>query len=222
VSYETEPAIGSWNSRAVFVADDADGAGDFAALSDSLAGGVSASRTVERLYFTAPSALTETRQAILSSWTAGASVMVYTGHATLRQWAAERLFHRDDAGALANGGRLPIVLQLTCFTGSFHDAGGTTLDETLLRRAGGGAVGVWGPTGLGVATGHDELARAFLQQVYQDGQPVVGPALLAGKLAVAGLYPDLVDTFTWLGDPATSIRLQVVPDVPVYLPLIRR
>jgi hypothetical protein len=223
VLYETAPPTGNWNNRLVMVADDADGAGNFAAQAESLAG-LAASHTIARAYFTGTTALTDTRAAILAEWNAGASAVVYTGHATMRQWAAERLFHMDDAGTVSNGGRLPVLVELTCFAGSFHDAGLATLDESLLRRAGGGVVGAWGPTGLGVATGHDLLGRAFLKRVYQDGLPDVGAAALAGKLALAaaGQDLDLIDTYGWLGDPATTVQLVVNPGESLFLPLIRR
>jgi hypothetical protein len=121
---------------------------------------------------------------------------------------------------LANSAHLPIVLEMTCFTGSFQTPGLPTLDETLLRDPDGGAVVVWGATGLGVSTGHDLLAEGFLQNMYQADGARVGQAALAGKLNLAqqtSAYPDLIDTFTVLGDPALSFRFKLV-----YLPLIRR
>jgi hypothetical protein len=143
----------------------------------------------------------------------------------VRQWAAERLFHRDDVAALRNTGQLPVVLQMTCFTGLFHEPGGTTLDETLLRAAEGGAVAVWGATGLGVATGHQQLAQGFLAAALQRQEGTIGAATLTGKLALAASGAgalDLLDTFTLLGDPATRLNLTVVPwTSQVYLPVIQ-
>jgi hypothetical protein len=196
------------------VADDADPAGDFAAQSEAWAGLVPITTTVQRVYHGLTTAtVTDTRQAVRAAWDLGAGLLVYNGHASQRQWAAERLFHLDDVGALSNGGRLPVVLQMTCLTGSFHDAGRPALDEALLRQPGGGAVGVWGATGLGVAGGHDLLAQAFLQRAFQGGGVTVGEAALAGKLALAqnGQHPDLIETFTWLGDPATRLHLSGTP-----------
>ncbi len=142
----------------------------------------------------------------------------------MRQWAAERLFHRDDVAVLRNAGQLPVVLQMSCFTGLFHEPGGTTLDESLLRAADGGAVAVWGATGLGVATGHHQLAQGFLAATLQRQDGTIGAATLAGKLALvasgAGAL-DLLDTFTLLGDPATQLNLTLVPWAnQVYLPVI--
>ncbi len=226
VAYEQSPAAGFWDINALYVADNIDGAGDFPAASDGLiAGSMTPPFRSGRAYYNpaVTNGLTETRQTITATVNLGVGLLVYNGHASMRQWAAERLFHMDDANQLTNGGRLPIVLSMTCFTGSFHDAGLSTLDESLVRRAGGGAVGTWGPTGLGIASGHDALADGFLTRVYVNRQPDVGAAILAGKLELAnrGQYLDLNDTFTWLGDPATRVNL-VTPAATLNLPVIRR
>jgi hypothetical protein len=226
VQYETQPWPGGWNGELLFAADDADAAGDFAADSEQLiAAHVSAPFTARRAYFQPPAAPTAFLQSLLNSWNSGAGLIVYSGHSSIHQWAAERLFHNDDLAALTNGPRLPVVLEMTCFTGAFHDPGSATLDEALLRHPSGGAAAVWGATGLGVATGHAELASGFLRAVYVNGQPGLGEAALAGKLALAasGQNLDLLDTFTLLGDPALRVDLALAPwAYSLYLPLVQR
>lgn len=228
VRYETDPYPGRWNGTMVFVADDADEGGDFVADSDQLASAFIQAPSIARPIYYAPASttITGTRQAILTNWNAGAGLILYNGHSSVRQWAAERLFHRDDIAALHNAGRVPVVLEMTCFTGLFHEPGGTTLDETLLRHAGGGAVAVWGATGLGVATGHQQLAQGFLAAVFRRHEGSIGPATLSGKLklvASGSSALDLVDTFTLLGDPATNLNLTLVPRPhKAYLPVIKR
>ena len=228
VRYETDPYPGGWNSNVVFVADDADAAGDFAADSDQLASAfIQAPFTPRPIYYAPPTTtVTDTHQAILTRWNAGAGLILYNGHSSVRQWAAERLFHRDDVAALHNASQLPVVLEMTCFTGLFHEPGGTTLDETLLRAAEGGAVAVWGATGLGVATGHQQLAQGFLASAFQRHEGTIGAGTLSGKLklvASGSSALDLVDTFTLLGDPATNLNLTLVPwPTQGYLPVIQR
>lgn len=228
VAYESDPYPGGWNSRVVFVAGAGDEAGDFAADSQALAAAyIRAPFSARPIYFAPPSTtVTETQQAIRTDWNAGAGLLLYNGHSSVRQWDAARLFHRDDVAGLRNGGRLPVVLELTCFTGLFHEASGTTLDESLLRAAAGGAVAVWGATGLGVATGHQQLAQGFLAAVFQSQPGTIGAATLAGKLrlvASGASALDLLDTFTLLGDPATPLNLTLVPwSDNVYLPITQR
>jgi hypothetical protein len=228
VRYETAPEPGRWNGDIVFVADDADEGGHFAADSGQLAAGHVPSPFVASAIYYAPPTTTvpDTQQAVLARWNAGAGMIVYTGHSSVRQWAAERLFHRDDVAGLRNGRRLPVVLEMTCFTGFFHEPNGTTLDETLVRAAEGGAVAVWGASGLGVAAGHQRLAEGFLDALYARHEGTLGAGTLSGRLklvASGSSALDLVDTFNLLGDPAT--RLNVSPDTWAntrYLPVIWR
>jgi len=212
VQYETAPPPGNWDLDVAFVADDADTAGDFAAISDVMASSyITAPFAAMKIYYTPPD-YTATQQAVLGRWNAGAGLIVFNGHASESQWAAERLFHRDDVPGLVNGTKLPVAVQMTCLTGTFHNPSFGTLDETLLRATGGGSVAVWGPTGLGVATGHADLADGFLSAVMEDQQPILCFATLSGKLRLVAqgpLHLELLDTIGLLGDPAT--RLTFIP-----------
>lgn len=226
IQYETVPASGSWNRDLVFVADDADAGGNFPAQAQTLAETwIQSPFVTQTIYYAPPTTtVTATQAAIVGRWNMGAGLLAYFGHASTHQWAAERFLHDSDVSGLTNGLRLPMVLEMTCFTSSFQTPGLPTLDETLLRHAEGGAVAVWGATGLGVSTGHDLLAEGFLQNVYQAGQSVVGLAVLEGKLNLATknpAFPDLIDTFTLLGDPASALNLAVRPD-QLYLPSLYR
>lgn len=224
VQYESNPAEGNWSARTHFVADNTDPAGNFAALSDSLIGDyITPPRQANRLYYQPSSdSVADVQQDLLQRWNAGSSLITFAGHASIHQWGAEKFFHLDDIAALNNVSRLPVILEMTCFTGSFQSPGFPTLDETLLRHPGGGAVAVWGPTGLGVATGHAPLAEGFLDSLMGEDQADLGTAILAGKINLASQHPyygDLIDTFTLLGDPATRL-VSPSASYPHYLPLV--
>ena len=225
VRYETQPALGSWPGNGIVAADDPDDGGDFPFISESILGPFSGSPIhPQRFYYTPPQvSAAAIRQGILSAWNTGAALTIYTGHASIHQWGVEQFLHLEDVSGLHNGDRLPLVLEMTCFTSSFHVPGFATLDEALLRHPGGGAVGTWGSTGLGIATGHSTLAESFLDRAIGDGADF-GTAALAGKLNLAIRNPnhlDLVDTFTLLGDPAMKLNLTVGEDF-FYLPLIQQ
>ncbi len=226
VQYETQPFPGGWNAAVTLVADDADGAGDFAAMSDALATTyITAPFTAQRIYFTPPStSVTTTQQAVLQAFNNGTLIIQYTGHSSWQQWAGERFLHLDDLAALHNDRRWPIVLEMTCFTGAFHRPE-ATLDAGLVTQRDGGAAATWGATGLGLSTGHSHLAAGFWQAVFSDTVNTVGEATLAGKLSLAatGQHSDLLDTFTLLGDPALRINRNIVPWANrTYLPLVMR
>ena len=221
VDYETIPVFGSWNGRIPFIADDEDNAGDFAYHSNNLINQyLTAPLITPKIYLNVTVNNADDMNAdLLNLWDQGNGIIFYNGHSSRFQWAAERVFHQDDVVSLTNGGRLPIVVEMTCLTGSFHLPGTSTLDESLLRQEGGGAVAVWGATGLGVATGHQELSSAFLQSLITDGNPNIGQAILAGKLNLKYFNRDLADTFTLLGDPYLHLDT-ALPEYQVYLPSI--
>lgn len=234
VAYESTPFPGGWNADVLLVADDADSAGDFAASSDTHAAAhVTSPFTVTRHYCAGISPYISDCQAqqvdtlyngLLAEWNQGALLLQFTGHSSWQQWAAERFFHMDDLPALLNDRRLPVVVEMTCFTSAFHRPE-PTLDEDLVALSGGGAVAAWGPTGLGVGTGHGYLSDGFFSAVFAEGAETVGEATLAGKLELVanGQNLDLLDTFTLLGDPALRLNRTIVPWAErVFLPLVRR
>lgn len=226
VQYEAQPLPGGWNADVALVADDPDGAGDFAAESEIVATNyITSPFAPRRIYYTPPvSTAVAARQTVLERWNAGASIVQFTGHSSWQQWAAERLFHLDDLPMVRNGRRLPVVVEMTCFTGAFQRPE-PTLDEDLVTLRGGGAVAAWGPTGLGINTGHHALAEGFYRAIFHTPVNTLGEAALAGKLELFAthLNLDLLDTFTLLGDPATRFNRRIAPWAShVYLPLTAR
>ncbi|HWQ12701.1 MAG TPA: C25 family cysteine peptidase [Roseiflexaceae bacterium] len=256
IGYETAPGGMDWRARALLLADNGveadgtpDGAGDFAALSDAAIDLLPPGATAVRLYYDPwkrdsagsprpdpwrePDAA-QARARTIAAFGEGAGIVTYMGHAHQWQWAVTdpaapdgALLGLYDADALANSGRLPIVLALSCLSSAFQTPAysGTTIDERLLLAPGGGAIAVWGSAGLGVAHGHDALQRGFLRALWADPQrtPTIGELTLAGYRevhATASCCYDLLRTFVLLGDPMTPAR--VPPPAPVFLPAVRR
>ena len=89
----------------------------------------------------------------------------------------------------------------------------TSLAEEMVRAPEKGAVAAYSPTGLGVASGHDILNRAFYTAIFDGGVQELGQAAIASKaeLFATGLHFDLVDTFTVFGDPALRFLTTVAP-----------
>jgi hypothetical protein len=238
IQYEANPLPGDWNSRQLFVTDDPDRAGNnFHADADQAYNMVAAPFTGYRFYYSPNNGSQPyfykngavLRTAFLSNFNYGASLITFHGHSSWHQWAEEQLLRwsqdpeLNDVIKLNNGYRLPVVLEMTCFTGFFHHPEYPTLDESLLRQVGGGAVAVWGATGLGVSTGHNALQAGFYKSVLEQGQTNLGAAILAGKLelAASGFSQDLLDTFMLFGDPALTLNFTITPfDHHLYLPFV--
>jgi hypothetical protein len=209
VHYSTNPEPGAWSGLADYIADNRDGAGDFPQLLESLITRYQGPTLIPQRHYFDPDTNTpeEFRDKLNKAWNFGSNLMVYAGHASIHFWAAENFIHLNDIPNLANENRLPMLLELTCFTGSFQVPGLETFDETLLRHPTGGVIAAWGSTGLGISTGHHWLAEGFLEDTFSNPFSDLGSATLTGKLNLAamGFYPDLIDTFTLLGDPAINL-----------------
>ena len=153
----------------------------------------------------------------------GAGHLLFSGHSSVHQWAVEEIFHISGVDSLENGDQLPIVLQMTCLTGSFHMPGLDAMDEALLRQPDGGAVAVWGSSGLGIALGHEELSAGYFETYLNDESATIGDAVLNGKLHLMtnrSAKSDLIDSFNLLGDPGMLFSPTVSPSFSIYLPII--
>ncbi len=252
LQYETHPFPGNWREKQLLVSDNCDVAGNFYNFNDVIYDNTSSLFSSVRFYYPqdlgAQCAYTDTilygdipslRYDFLQAFKRGAGVITFAGHSSWHQWAGgnrttgaeESVFHwsrdpaQNDILQLTNGYQLPIVLGMTCFTGYFHHPEYPTLDESMLRRLNGGAVAVWGATGVGVATGHTQLEHGFYDALTERNEREIGAAVMAGKaqLFADGFNQDLLDTFTLLGDPAFTMNFTAIPFTDfVYLPLVFR
>ena len=219
IQYETSPPEGDWRSKVIYVTD-ADAAIPFYELSDKIYDLHSPPDiTKQKIYFgDTHSSRTETRNAILDGFNNGALINNYIGHGTRDQWAGDQLLLRYDAENLSNGDKQFLMLDWTCLTGSFAEAEFPSLAEAFLLKANGGAIATYAPTGLGVATGHDYMNRAFYDALFKDRVTEIGALAMASKLFLftsTGAYHDLIETYGILGDPALSIQL---PDFAPFGP----
>lgn len=168
---------------------------------------------------------------------AGAGIVAYSGHGNYFQWASTNprlpepyLLGINDVYALGNGTRLPILLEMTCYTAQFTNvsASGTTLDERFLRQPDGGAIAVWGSAGLTVNDGHTQLIEGFQRALWQEPTYTapLGALVEAGYLALFTSGTCCQETrylYLLLGDPLTPVRLGNLPDwQTTYLPVVHR
>ncbi len=160
----------------------------------------------------------------------GAMLVSFVGHASLDRWTHEHIFLNRDRtfpalsimssiSTLNNPDMLPVILSMTCLDGywiypdNLSDPTRTigpqsSIIEDMQRAIGEGSVGAFSPTGLGVATGHDELERGFLDALFNAGDWRLGAAAQSAKLSLyaSGSNYDLLNTFTIFGDPALQLR----------------
>jgi len=216
LAYEDAP-LADWQARHLFIADNADYAGNFPALSDVIINHhLPAPYEAERVYlYITHASASLARAANRDAINAGALVVNYVGHGSIQFWASERLMDFGLLNTFTNTDRLPLFLPMNCYEGyyvipnpsnrNYHSFG-----ETVVRRAGGGAIASWSPTGLGVASGHDYLHRGIYDALFADDVIALGPATTLGKLYLyansGGSSRELLDTYILFGDPALALN----------------
>lgn len=249
LAYEGATAPGLWRATVAFVADNPDLGGNFQAAADLSAGLQPAGARINRVYYDPDAPAGDpVREAdplaalarSMGAFDAGAAVLHYVGHGLQFQWAytgpplrpgepddKQHLLGLFGVDELRNGPRLPVVLSMTCLTGSFQIPAfsGTSIDERLVARADGGAIAAWSSTGLGVLFGHDALQRGFYRALWEAGGTArVGELTLAGYVELFSAErccQESISTFALLGDPLTVLRVDL--DVKALsLPLVRR
>lgn len=256
IGYERAPGGEDWQRRQVFIADnyrEADGtldaAGDFAGVAELLVAQLPPDVPVERVYYDPAAGPdspawhvrrgSEAHARVQEALNQGAGVVTYIGHSSTWQWAftevesnPQYLLGLYDPDALTNADRLPVVLSMTCLSSAFQTPAfsGTTIDERLLLSPSGGAVAVWGPTGLGVLHGHDALMRGFFRalatgrgtsQRARDWR-AVGELVHAGYRELSATAPccrAAMFTFALLGDPLTPLK---AGEQRVFIPFTSR
>ncbi len=227
-----DPEPGDWSQRHLFVADDPDWAGDFPADAATVMAEVPVTQTATLLRCEDEDALqsdclnvAELHTQLLNLWNGGALLINWVGHSSQMQWEHWRLFHTDDLPSLRNAGRLPVVVEMTCYTGDYVEPSPLMrgMAESLLRLPEAGAVADWSPSGGGVGSDHLVLHRAFYRAAF-GGEAWLPPgvAATAAKVAVGGGTEDyLLDGYHFFGDPAMPWQSAVTPwPVRLYLPLV--
>ena len=219
LDYEANSSTEEWNRKVLFVADNADSAGDFPAYSDAVADHyLPAPYQADKIYYgenyTDPA---ETQAAIVNAINDGRLIVSYVGHSNQYQWGFPSLFHKDRVETLTNSGKLALFLPMTCYDGYFIFPSSTGSDnssigEVVARAPDKGAVASWSPTGLGVASGHDILEKGLFEAIFYADVTQIGPATTQAKInlyANSGAYRELIDTYLLFGDPYTILQVAI-------------
>lgn len=199
IAYETAGA-GDWTKRALLVADNKDVI-DFSNATDAVSVLLPATITVDRISL---GNITSARGALMEKLNAGLLLVNYLGHGSVDKWAAEELLANEDAEALTNGPRLPVVLSMTCLNGFIADPSRDCLAEALIKAKGGGAIAVWTSTGFTDPACQIVLDQELIRQLFDGKAATLGEAVRAAKAGVGS--PELRRTWILIGDPATRLK----------------
>ncbi|WP_322490272.1 C25 family cysteine peptidase [Chloroflexus sp.] len=233
-----EQSSGAWQRHAVYLADNPDTAGDFAALLNEAIALQPAQTSATRVYYDPAGSAGRVADAVaareqaFAAFNQGAGLFVYAGHGLQFQWAFTQvgitdpfLLNVDTATDLRNAPALPVVLSMTCLTGAFQHPSfrGTTIDEAIVLNSAGGAIATWSSSGFGVAYGHRQLLLGFITALWAaEPRSPLGQFVAAGyaNLAASGESRESLYTFLLLGDPLTPIAVR--PLYQVNVPVVLR
>ena len=147
---------------------------------------------VDTAFFHAQNQNTENAQ-IAASWNDGVGVINYRGWGDANGWH-KPYFHRENIDELTNGWKLPIVMSFVCNTGDF----GNNIDQCYgeyMLKAGSisnpkGAAAMIGPSDLDTDTRFNNVMCGVMwDELLEERVPELGPALHAGKKAIANEFP---------------------------------
>jgi hypothetical protein len=205
-AYEASDGAG-WKQRALWVADNPEGAANFPADATRVALNLLPGYAPEAIYL-AEGTITASRTQLLNGFANGASLLNYVGHGGLDRLASEGLLVTADAEALANGERLPVVTALTCIINRFEVPGFVPLGAALVKNGAGGASAVWAPTGLSMNAEAIVLGARFYSEHSSAPDERVGEIVRRSLEAYAGADRErsLLNVYNLFGDPALLFK----------------
>jgi hypothetical protein len=202
-----EVASGGWKKHTLWLEDNPDLGGEFVDDMDSLIEDLPPTYTISRISLDAlepPEAWEETQE----SFGKGAVLVNFLGHGGFDRLAEEGLLVTEDAAALENAERTPLITALTCIVGRFDIPDYDTLAEALLLNEGGGAIGVWSPSGYSMNADATLLGERHLAAIASGTHATIGDAVRAAlQTYYAAGEGDgaLPQKFILLGDPAVRV-----------------
>lgn len=217
LAYRHMADLSAWQERVLFVADNADGAGNFPVLSDEIANDyLPPIYTADKVYlgvnYPYENPAVTARNAIIGAVNEGRLVVNYIGHGAIPYLAAERLLGYEHVAALSNGPALPLFLSWSCYSGLYAvpNPSSPAIGEVWTRTPANGAIAAWVPTGLGLAWAHHYMNKGVFEALFRDDLTTLGLAALAGNLRLYQAAPSMgyqLDTYVLLGDPALGLAV---------------
>jgi len=143
----------------------------------------------------------------------GAVIASYYGHGGGSQW--DLVFTSDDIDQLENGGRLPVVSSVTCYTAHFDNQ--DVFGEIFNKVVGKGSIGFYGSSGLTYWGVGKAMNQALFREIFIQKEYIIGKAILISKnkFTPGGIYGTQMALLTYLGDPVLKLAIPDKPDFVV-------
>ncbi len=155
----------------------------------------------------------DAQASLVTSMNSGKYIVNFSGHGSTTAWAATTFFSSNNV--TCTGGQTHCVnnpntenlfTMLTCLNGFFiSPTSSSSLAETLLFSANGGAVAAWASTGLTTPDIQEIMAKRFYNRVGAGTIPRLGDLIRDAKATIPG-GTDVRLSWTLIGDPMLRVR----------------
>jgi hypothetical protein len=141
----------------------------------------------------------------------GAGIFQFTGHGNFDIWSDDDYWDNrlpnPDPETLTNATKLPWLLAHGCLIGGFHTPAPRSMGENWLKRNGGGAMAVFGPSGLTFGfVSHAVTASVFDGVFGPHKERVIGEPVMDSLSQLCGQgSTQACQMYTLMGDPATDL-----------------
>lgn len=196
-----------WQENLIFVADDADVAGDFCAGNASMSAFIPDNFNETHLCYDDYDNVIDIREDIGELVVDGEGVTFfnYRGHGGVDDWADEGILTVDSLDfwdpQVGDVGKPVVILSLDCLDGDFSRQGQPALSESFLKLDSQGSLAHLSSTGLGLDWEHTQLQSAFYTALFQNNITTIGGAMDYAKINYVGYFSEIY-TLTLQGDPA--------------------
>ncbi|MEE8524340.1 MAG: C25 family cysteine peptidase, partial [Thermoanaerobaculia bacterium] len=209
IRYVTAPEVGPWRRNALFIANESR---SFQNKSDNLARKLSAAGFLpQRIYPASRETSNEHHsRRLIEAFDEGQLLVHFYGHGGRYIWRTgppdlkknHDLFTLEHLDQLQPGGRLPVVLSMTCYSAPFDHPNADSIGEKLLRIADRGAIAVLAASWRNSPSA--SWGQATLEELTTPGA-TIGEAIQRAKHRIT--HRSFVETYNLLGDPAVPVAL---------------
>lgn len=213
IDYMSKPQPGGWRRDVMLITDESD---YFKKASDEIAGSIAGEGFLaDKVYASTDEADNLAHQsAIKQGLNDGQLLVHFVGHGGRYIWRTgppdirknHDLFTLDDVSALNNGGRLPMVLSMTCYSAPFDNPTEDSIGERFLREADKGAVAVFAASWRNAPS--TAFSKALVSELLTPGA-TIGEGIVRAKKGIQDRT--LVEMYNLLGDPAVVLMRPRAP-----------
>lgn len=208
INYLSTPQLGTWRRDVMFITDESD---YFKSTSDQIADSLDKDGFLsDKVYASADEKDNVAHQSSIKDGLNDGRLLVhFIGHGGRYIWRTgppdlrknHDLFTLDDVSGLHNGGRLPMVLSMTCYSAPFDNPTEDSIGERFLREPDRGAIAVFAASWRNSPSA--AFSKAIVAELVKPGRSI-GESIVAGKKSTQDAT--LVETYNLLGDPAVVLE----------------